>query len=120
MKSNDKTSELARVILRFRRHRSSVLPPDLVNEPAWDLLLELFIADTKGLPLTGREVAERSAIPGGVMSRWMMHFTVEGLLVGDGSGNLDDRLTLSGSGMAALEKVLRWAENLIDEFHPET
>ncbi len=52
------------------------------------------------------------------MSRWLKHLTAEGLLVGDGTGNLDDELTLSGAGMAKMEVVLAEARILKDTFVP--
>ena len=42
---NDPSASLAAAMLEFHRTRSSILPPELFAEPAWDLLLELFIAD---------------------------------------------------------------------------
>ncbi len=52
------------------------------------------------------------------MSRWLKHLTADGLLVGDGTGNLDDELTLSGAGMAKMEEVLAEARLLKDTFVP--
>ena len=49
---------------------------------------------------------------------WVRHLSSEGLLVGDGDGNLDDELTLSGLGMAAIEAVLLQARSLKDAIVP--
>ncbi|MEN2786281.1 hypothetical protein ACFOKI_06595 [Sphingomonas qilianensis] len=118
MTSSDEFSKLASAILKFRRYRSTVLPDDIFNEPAWELLLELFLADSRGERLTAREVADRSGTPGPVMSCWLQHLTGTGLLVGDGTGNLDDALTLSGAGMAGLENILTLGRALKNELTP--
>lgn len=114
MKNNDEAAQIASAILSFRRYRSRALPAAIFGEPAWELLLEVFVADAAGIPMTGTIAAERSGTPANVMSRWLRHLSVEGLLVGDGDGNLNDELTLSGSGMAAIENVLFQARHLKD------
>lgn len=116
MKGNDQAAQLAASILRFRRFREEILSRDIFGEPAWELLLEVFVADAKGEAITGRMVAERHSGSPAVISRWLKHLSVQGMIVGDGDGNLDDELTLSGSGMEKLETVLLEARNLKDEF----
>ncbi len=116
MRVNDEAAQLAAAFLQFRRYRSKILPPEIFGEPAWELLLEIFIADANGLPMTGTIVAQRGGVPGAVLSRWLKHLTAAGLLIGDGSGNLDDELTLSGRGMDAIETIIGEARNLKDSF----
>jgi hypothetical protein len=118
VQGNDEAAQLAEAIIRFRLHRSQIFSPEIVGEPAWETLLEVFVADARSLPVTGRLVAERHSVSGAVMSRWLKHLTAEGLLVGDGTGNLDDELTLSGAGMAKMEVVLAEARILKDTFVP--
>jgi hypothetical protein len=118
VKGNNESAQLAEAMLRFRLHRTQVFSRDIIGEPAWEMLLEVFVADARGLPMTGRVVAERHRVPGSVMSRWLKHLTADGLLVGDGTGNLDDELTLSGAGMAKMEEVLAEAQYLKDSFVP--
>ena len=106
MIGQDDLALLAMELVRIRRARSENFPADLFSEPAWDLLLELFIADAQGCRLTGGAVSSRSCIHRSVMSRWLRHMTKIGLLIGDGTGNLDDLLTLSAKGLEAMEKTL--------------
>lgn len=106
MQGNDRAAAIAAAMLEFRRGRSETLPPDLFGETAWDMLLELFVADAKGQQLTGRDVSRRSNIPPTVLSRWLIHLTKIDLVVGDGSGNLDDPLTLSGKAFESLEQAM--------------
>jgi hypothetical protein len=116
MVGNDEAAHLARAILNFRRHRSQIISADIFGEPAWELLLELFIADASGVAMTGRAVTERSGTPHRVMSHWLKHLTAQGLLIGDGTGDLDDELTLSGIAMNQVEDLLRHAVTLKDAF----
>lgn len=112
MHGNNALGKLAATLVRFRRVRSELLPAELFGEPAWDLLLHLFVADAEGRRVTGRRVCQQSTIPPTVMSRWLMHLAKVGLIVGDGSGDLDDELTLSGDAFHRMEHVLTQADAL--------
>lgn len=107
MERNDRAATFAAAMLEFRHARADVLPDHLFGEPAWNLLLELFVADARGQRLTGRDVSARSKIPLTVLSRWLIHLTRIGFIVGDGDGNLDDPLTLSGVAMQSLETIIK-------------
>ena len=112
MERDDRAAAIAAAMLEFRRARGDALPADLLGEPAWDLLLELFVADARGQRLTGRDVSERSGTPPTVLSRWLVHLTSIGFIVGDGDGNVDDPLTLSATGLASLEQTMTHARLL--------
>lgn len=112
MPADDRIATLAAAMLDFRRCRSQLLPSELFAEPAWDLMLELFIADAEGRRITARQVVERSHIPPTVMSRWLMHLSKCGLVVGDGSGDLDDLLTMSGPTLTHMESLLEHARTM--------
>ena len=108
---NDHVASLAAAILDFRS-RSKILPRELFAEPAWDLLLELFVADAQGRRLTARQVCSRASIPPSVMSHWLKHLSQSGFVVGDGKGDLDDLLTLSAGMMAKMEDMMDHARQL--------
>jgi len=119
VRGNDEAVQLAMAILRFRKYRASVLSRDIFGEPAWEVLLELFVADANSVGITGRIVAEKHDISTAVIGRWLKHLTAEGLLIGDGAGNVDDELTLSGVGMDKMETALLEARFLKDQFGPQ-
>jgi DNA-binding MarR family transcriptional regulator len=102
-------------IIKFRQCRADVLPAELFSEPAWDLLLELFLADAEGRRITAREVADKSNISPGVMSRWLQHLSKIGYVVGDGTGDLDDMLTLSAEALQRMEQIIDRAHNFYGE-----
>ena len=112
MIDHDIAAGLAALMLRFGRIRTEEFPPALFGEPAWGYLLELFVADAHGVSMTGRQIGERLRISDNVASRWLMHLTAERLIIGDGSGDVDDELTLSGSAMAQMERFLQKVGNI--------
>lgn len=110
MHGKDRAASAAANILDVRRARSRFLPPELFGEPAWDLLLELFVADAKGQRLTARNVSGSASVAPSVMTRWLKHLSQVGLIVGDGSGDLDDELTLSAKALGSIEEMLAVAQ----------
>jgi hypothetical protein len=112
---NDTSSGLTASIIKFRQYRTNILPAELFSEPAWDLLLELFLADAEGRRITAREVAEKSSISPGVMSRWLQHLSKIGYVIGDGTGDLDDMLTLSAQALQRMEQIIDRAHILHSE-----
>lgn len=67
MKGNDEAAQIASAILSFRRYCSRALSPNIFGEPAWELLLEVFVADAAGAPMTGKTAAERNDASPNVM-----------------------------------------------------
>ena len=118
MPANDRASENAAAILAFRRERSKLLPRDIFAEPAWDLLLDLFVADAAGKRITAREVGAKSAVQPSVMSRWVRYLLQVGLVIGTSSSGLDDELTLSAKGFAAIEQMMQRADAITQEERP--
>jgi hypothetical protein len=112
VEKSDRAAVIAVAVLEFRRTRSEFLPRELFAEPGWDLLLELFVADANGHRLTARKVGDRNNIPPSVLSRWLIHLTQIGYIVGDGDGNLDDLLTLSAKALDVIEVVMVKANEL--------
>lgn len=112
MTRHDSVASVAAAILEFRRVRHEILPAEMFAEPAWDLMLELFVADAKGYRLTGEDVCRRCNVAPGVLSRWLMYLSKSGFVVGDGTGDLADPLTLSGKGMESIERAMVRAHDL--------
>lgn len=112
MPGRDRAAAIANAILDFRSARAEALPLHLFSEPAWELLLALFVADAAGVRVTGRMVSEHRRVAGSVISRWLVVLTKAGLIVGDGTGDLDDLLTLSSTALDALEQLMKKADEL--------
>ncbi|MCP3733554.1 hypothetical protein M9979_01475 [Sphingomonas sp. RP10(2022)] len=105
-RSGDQLGQAARAILANRQLRQTILPAELFGEWPWGALLTLFVADAEGRRLTGHMIAEQLACPKPVMARWIQHLSTTGLVVGDGTGDLNDLLTLSPRAISALETYL--------------
>lgn len=75
-------AEVARSVYRERRHRSDVFgDPTLFGEPAWDILLDLFIAakERKRLPVTSACIG--AAVPATTALRWLTVLEEKGLIL---------------------------------------
>lgn len=81
---------------------------------AYELLLALFIADSRGERLTGLAALERIGGSSATGRRWIEYLTREELIIGDGDGNLHDPLTLTAKALHALEEWLSRARETLD------
>ncbi len=53
----------ASLIYSMRRERERFLPKEILGEPAWDMLLELFVASVKGGELSIKSISHASGVP---------------------------------------------------------
>lgn len=61
--SRRELSVLAQAFYKFRRTRDIVFDFDIFSEPAWDVLLDLFIAKEQGKAVTVSSACAASAVP---------------------------------------------------------
>ena len=106
MVRHDRKAQLAQMILDNRRDRRDYIPSDLFGELAWEALLHLFIADAASDRLTGHCLVKRVGCTNSVMSRWLMYLSQQGLVIGDGEGDLSDLLNLARKAIDAVEIYL--------------
>lgn len=63
---------LAKGELHRRRIRDKIfLPADIFNDPAWEILLELYIADVEGAKLTASSICIEAGVPQTTIVRWI-------------------------------------------------
>lgn len=91
-----------------RRRRARHFPPNLFAEPAWDILLDLFVNGirNRGISITSACIA--GGIPATTGLRWLGLLEKEGLLVRETSDD-DARVTwvrLSDSGMSRMRSYI--------------
>jgi hypothetical protein len=103
---HDEATVLARSIFELRKMRAHHLPDAVLSEIAWNILLALFVADADGRRMTGHDLLEVAEAPKSTGQRWIMALHVEGLVVGDGTGNLDDVIGLTPAGISAVEACM--------------
>lgn len=97
--------ELARSLYRSRRTRPRVFDDDaLFGEPAWDILLDLFIADSEKKPLSVTSACIGASVPTSTALRWLAILEERGLLWRE-NDKADARrvfLHLTGEGYAKM------------------
>lgn len=64
-------ASLAKHILASRADRSIVLDPDLFAEPAWDILLSLYVANVESCPMQVSWVCNESGVAATTALRWI-------------------------------------------------
>ena len=106
MNRHDEATALARSILELRKMRALHLPDAVLSEVAWNILLALFVAAADGRRMTGRDLLKVAEAPASNGQRWILVLHGEGLLVGDGRGNLDDVIGLTPKAISAVESCM--------------
>lgn len=72
---------MAKAKIRARRRRQELFPGIQVADPAWDLLLELYVncAENRRISVTGLGLGAN--VPGATVLRWLAMFQETGLIV---------------------------------------
>jgi hypothetical protein len=96
---------LARKTYAMRRKRAAIFgDADLFGEPAWDILLDLFIAHGEAKQVSVSSACIGSATPATTGLRWLAVLADQGLILRE-SDPQDQRrvlVRLSDSGLAAM------------------
>jgi hypothetical protein len=103
---------IARQAYALRRRRDDIFGrPGLFGEPAWDILLDLYIAHCEGKPVSVSSACIGSAAPPTTGLRWLGVLAHEGLIVreNDSADNRRVMVRLSDAGIAAMENFLNAA-----------
>jgi DNA-binding MarR family transcriptional regulator len=100
---------LARQLHEFRRRRSSYIPADLLGEPGWDLLLDLYASEYEGRLISVTSGSIASGAPTTTGLRWIRALETGGLIRRQPSR--DDRrrydLVMTHAGRKAVEGALK-------------
>jgi DNA-binding MarR family transcriptional regulator len=95
---------LVRAIRRARRRRSEFLPSKLCSDPAWGMLLELYVAQLEQRRISITAVSRGAGVAETTGLRWLDAFAREGL-ISKRCDPLNARrvwVSLSASGMEAM------------------
>ncbi len=107
---------LARKTYALRRKRAAIFGnPDLFGEPAWDILIDLYIAHAEGKPVSVSSACIGSAAPATTGLRWLGILADEGLLVreNDADDNRRVLVRLTPTGLAAMERFFDAAQDAV-------
>jgi DNA-binding MarR family transcriptional regulator len=106
--SSREAVEVIREILRYRRRRDRVFGGDLFGEPAWDILLELYMAELTYKNISVSSACLASAVPATTALRWIGTLEKKGLIMRR-NDPMDRRrvwLCLTPHGSAAMQNYL--------------
>ena len=109
-------SEAVRAIRRARDHRSRFFSPTLFSDPAWDMLLELYLAELEQRRLSTSAVSDAAGVAGTTGLRWLDVFTAQGLITKQ-SDPLDARrvwVRLSPRGLVGMHAYFASEVAIID------
>jgi hypothetical protein len=98
---------LARQAYALRRRRAAIFGnPELFGEPAWDILLDLYIAHADGKPVSVSSACIGSAAPSTTGLRWLGVLLEEGLVVRENDADDHRRVLvrLTRAGITAMER----------------
>lgn len=73
--------ELVRNVIRLRRIRSKIFPEELFADPAWDILLVLFLMDLEGREIAVSPLCEAADAPPSTVLRWIRTLAERGLVI---------------------------------------
>lgn len=96
----------ARKVYAMRRRRAAIFGnPDLFGEPAWDILLDLYIAHADGKSVSVSSACIGSAAPATTGLRWLGVLADAGLIVRENDADDQRRVMvrLSADGLSAME-----------------
>ena len=99
---------IARRLIEERRLRDRFLPDELFHEPAWDMLLALYVAQHEGRVLNVKTLVAAAGAPVTTSQRWIDQLGKLGLVerVVDPADRRRLEVSLSESGLQALEEYL--------------
>lgn len=112
-------AEVARTAYRDRRRRANIFAdPTLFGEPAWDILLDLFIAakERKRLPVTSACIG--AAVPATTALRWLTVLEEKGLIVRENDSS-DARRVFVRLSSEGYEKMVAFFAEVAADMHPE-
>ncbi|MES2058129.1 MAG: MarR family winged helix-turn-helix transcriptional regulator [Pseudomonadota bacterium] len=98
--------------LRARRGRSALLPAELFAEPAWDMLLDLYVSQLEGRCVSAVGACDAAAVPPSTALRWLNRLVDLGLV--HRTGNPADLFqSFVGLSPTAHEAIERWVEDFL-------
>lgn len=110
------TLALARKTYALRRKRAAIFGNhDLFGEPAWDIMLDLFIAQGDGKSVSVSSACIGSAAPATTGLRWLGVLADQGLVVreNDPEDNRRVLVRLTSAGHAAMERFFEAVETAL-------
>ncbi|HEX9964275.1 MAG TPA: MarR family winged helix-turn-helix transcriptional regulator [Allosphingosinicella sp.] len=77
----DETVAIAKRILTLRRLRETILGEEFFSDPAWDMLLDLYVQTRGDAPVAVSSLCLAAGVPATTGLRWIRNMVAAGLLV---------------------------------------
>lgn len=71
-------AEVVAQIIDARQKRATLFSPNLFADPAWDMMLELFLAELKGQTLATSQLGHKANVPMTTSLRWIEKLEADG------------------------------------------
>lgn len=117
----DSMLEAIHATYRERRRRKKFFPAEFFGEPAWDILLDLFISRLEGRRISVTSACIGSDVPSTTALRWLGHLEGSGF-VDRKVSDKDQRVTwvqLSDFGAKSMEEFFQTQRTLSDRRNSE-
>lgn len=101
-------TDFAEALYRSRQRRAHFFPQDLLGEPGWDLLLDLFIQRSRGHLISTTSACIASGVPPTTALRWISVLEARGLVTrtkADGDHRVNN-IALTGLGADMVREYL--------------
>lgn len=103
---------LAREHLHMRRSRERIFPPDLFADPAWDILLDLFICEQVSRKVSVSSACLAACVPPTTALRWIAKLEEMGLIERRADGS-DGRRQLLNLSADARNYLFEWFSGVL-------
>lgn len=113
--TDQKLARIAASIFRARQRRLKHFDADLFGDPAWDMLLDLFVNQVRGVRVTVGSLGLAARVPQATGIRWIDVLVQKGL-VRKLSAADDRRLTLVELTQEGFRKVRAYVQEGIGKF----
>ncbi len=100
-------ADLVRHLIAARRSRDAFIPADLLGEPGWDILLDLYVSEAEGRVSYSSSCCLAAAVPQTTGLRYIKRLASAGLVTETADAN-DSRRTLIALTDAGREALNRW------------
>jgi DNA-binding MarR family transcriptional regulator len=107
------TEKMIRNIIRMRRKRDQFFEKELFADPAWDILLELYLGELNQQRVTITSLCAASAVPPTTGLRWIATLEARGL-INRRADPIDGRrvfMSLSPDGLQKMDDYFRGASS---------
>ena len=113
---SEREFRLALLLRQSRGRRNAIFGQDIFSDPAWDILLDLYVHDRSGLPVAVTNLCTGSDIPQTTVLRWVKTLSARGLVerradVRDGRRVF---VTLTADARRRMDRFLREALGSIE------